>query len=77
MKKNYKMKDQCPACGSKNLLTLGLDQLCCDCEWENSFELVRLGYMDAPFASANHHLAPVEGEMVEVSSKDQITEKTA
>lgn len=55
MEKTYKTKSHCPACGSKEILTLGLDQLCCACDWENSFELVKLGYMDTPTLAASHH----------------------
>lgn len=36
----------CPACGSKDIHTLGFDQICIDCDWTNSQLLVDLGQMD-------------------------------
>lgn len=39
-------QSKCRSCGSKNLLTISLDQLCCDCDWSNSKMLVDLGQMD-------------------------------
>jgi len=41
-----KTQIKCPDCGSKEILTLGLDQMCCDCDWDNSSLLVELGQMD-------------------------------
>lgn len=43
------MKEKCPKCGSKEILSLGLDQMCCDCDWDNSLMLVQLGQLDDPF----------------------------
>lgn len=42
-------KGKCPKCGSKEILTLGLDQMCCDCDWDNSRLLVELGQLDNIF----------------------------
>lgn len=55
MKKTFKTKSCCPACGSKKIITLGLDQLCCSCDWDNSFALVKWGFMDSPTLAASHH----------------------
>lgn len=42
-------KDKCPKCGSIEIVTMGLDQMCCDCDWDNSLLLVQLGQLDNPF----------------------------
>ena len=42
-------KEKCPKCGSKEILTLGMDQMCCDCDWDNSHWLVELGQLDNIF----------------------------
>lgn len=42
-------KEKCPKCGSKEILTLGMDQMCCDCDWDNSRWLVELGQLDNIF----------------------------
>jgi hypothetical protein len=42
-------KGKCPKCGSKEILTLGLDQMCFDCVWDNSLMLVQLGQLDNLF----------------------------
>ncbi|MBK9324486.1 MAG: hypothetical protein IPM97_16320 [Bdellovibrionaceae bacterium] len=42
-------KEKCPKCGSKEILTLGMDQMCCDCDWDNSHWLVDLGQLDNIF----------------------------
>ncbi len=39
-------KTKCPACGSNELHTQGLDQICLDCDWTNSRLLVDLGQLD-------------------------------
>ena len=45
-------KKNCPSCGSKEILTLGLDQMCCACDWDNSLLLVKLGQLDSLFEAA-------------------------
>lgn len=45
VRKDHK-KSNCPKCGSDEILTLGLDQMCCDCDWDNSLLLVKLGQLD-------------------------------
>ena len=53
-------KEKCPGCGSHNLLTMGLDQLCCECDWSNSKMLVDLGQLDRMGkAFIEHYIAPV------------------
>ena len=47
IEQKYK-KEKCPKCGSKKILTLGFDQMCCECDWDNSFLLVQLGQLDDP-----------------------------
>ena len=44
--KSSHQRSTCPACGSKDLHTQGLDQICLDCDWTNSKLLVDLGQMD-------------------------------
>ncbi|MBN8542380.1 MAG: hypothetical protein J0L82_18460 [Deltaproteobacteria bacterium] len=39
-------KEKCPRCGSKEILTIGWDQMCCACDWDNSRMLVNLGQLD-------------------------------
>lgn len=41
MKVNLKTK--CPFCGSKEIHTLGFDQLCLNCDWINALDLVVSG----------------------------------
>ena len=48
-------KEKCPKCGSAEILTIGLDQMCCECDWDNSFLLVQLGQMDNPFQAVRQH----------------------
>lgn len=48
-------KEICPSCGSKHIHTHGLDQLCLDCSWDNTFLLVQLGQMDNPKIAAFEH----------------------
>lgn len=45
-------KHHCPKCGSKEILTLGIDQMCTECDWDNSLLLVQLGQLDNPFKAA-------------------------
>lgn len=44
MKVNLKTK--CPCCGSKEIHTLGLDQLCLNCDWINALDLVVTGHFE-------------------------------
>ena len=51
-KANHK---NCRSCGSTNLISTGLDQLCCDCDWHTCFEYVDRGYMNnLHFAHSEH-----------------------
>lgn len=36
----------CRLCGSDNLLSVGVDQFCCQCDWHTCFEYVDKGYMN-------------------------------
>lgn len=40
-------KTKCPCCGSKEIITLGFDQFCLDCNWDNSFEQVQSGSFES------------------------------
>lgn len=44
--KSSHKKTRCPSCGSKDIHTDGLDQLCLDCDWSNARMLVDLGQLD-------------------------------
>lgn len=44
MKVNPKTK--CPCCGSKEIHTLGLDQICLNCDWINALDLVATGQFE-------------------------------
>jgi len=46
-------KGKCPKCGAKEILTVGVDQMCCDCDWDNSRLLVGLGQFDNFFEAAH------------------------
>lgn len=39
-------RKKCPCCGSKKIHTMGFDQLCLDCDWMNSMELVCAGQFE-------------------------------
>lgn len=47
-----KMKSKCPGCGSKAIHTQAFDQMCLDCEWDNSLLLVNRGQLDNPFRAS-------------------------
>lgn len=49
-------KTKCPCCASKEILTMGFDQICLDCNWTNSLMLVELGQLDNPFQAAQHFI---------------------
>ena len=36
----------CRNCGSTNLISVGVDQFCCACDWHTAFEYVDKGYMN-------------------------------
>ena len=44
MKVNLKTK--CPCCGSKEIHTLGFDQICLNCDWINALDLVVTGQFE-------------------------------
>lgn len=44
-KKKFNYKN-CRHCGSDNLISVGVDQLCCDCDWNTALEYVQKGYMN-------------------------------
>lgn len=46
-------KATCPSCGSQHIHTQSLDQLCLDCDWDNSRLLVDLGQMDSLVLAAH------------------------
>lgn len=57
-KKSRNKKTQhknCRACGSKNLLTAGPDQFCCECDWNTCFEYVAKGYMNNLMYAYSEH----------------------
>lgn len=51
--KSTHQKTKCPACGSKELHTQALDQICLDCDWTNSRMLVDLGQLDKLILAAH------------------------
>lgn len=44
--KSTHKKKNCPVCGSMDLYTQDLDQICLDCDWTNAKLLVDLGQLD-------------------------------
>lgn len=65
-KKKKAQHKNCRQCGSKNLLTSGPDQFCCDCDWHSCFEYVDKGYMN------NLHFAYCEHFPKEKSQKKKV-----
>ncbi len=50
-------RTECPKCRSKNLLSDGPDQFCCDCDWDTCLEYVEKGLMNNLEISAWEHFA--------------------
>ncbi len=48
------LKTKCPCCGSKEIHTLGLDQLCLNCDWINSLDLVVSGQFAEELEALEH-----------------------
>ncbi|HEY8270664.1 MAG TPA: hypothetical protein VIG33_07220 [Pseudobdellovibrionaceae bacterium] len=68
-------KEKCPKCGSKEILTLGLDQMCCDCDWDNTLLLVNLGQMDQPrLAAYEQFVKPKSFESLKSKTSTEATE---
>ena len=66
-------KTKCPCCGSKEIFTLGLDQLCLDCPWENSLLLVQLGQMDHPkLAALEQFVLPITFESLKQREENHL-----
>lgn len=54
--RNKKVRHKnCRHCGSKNLLTAGPDQFCCECDWNTCFEYVTKGYMNNLMYAYSEH----------------------
>lgn len=71
--KSEHKKEICPSCGSKQIYTHGFDQLCLDCNWDNTFLLVQLGQMDNPkIAAFEHFVQPKTFESLQ-KRKSKIT----
>lgn len=66
-KKKKSQHKNCRQCGSKNLLSSGPDQFCCDCDWHSCFEYVDKGYMN------NLHFAYCEHFPKAKSQKNMVT----
>lgn len=47
----------CKQCGSKNLITAGPDQFCCECDWNTCFEYVTKGYMNNLMYAYSEHFS--------------------
>lgn len=67
-------KEKCPRCGSKKILTLGWDQMCCVCDWDNSRLLVNLGQLDNPFEAVKQQFGHCAG--FETVSNNEIEKQT-
>ncbi len=63
-------KEKCPRCGSMKILTLGWDQMCCVCDWDNSRLLVNLGQLDNPFEAVKQQFG--NGVGFEIAADDEI-----
>ncbi len=67
-KKKKISHSKCRGCGSSSLVTAGLDQFCCDCDWHTGIEYVDKGYFNNLQAAHREHFprknlcpkAPVE-----------------
>ena len=66
-KLKFKKHCKCPNCGGKSLLLLGVDQLCMNCDWMNSVELVDAGHMDSLFGAFKRQF----GSKCEIQMIDQ------
>ncbi len=54
-RKKLPRRTNCRQCGSKELLTLGPDQFCCDCSWDTCKEYVEAGLMNNLVVSYKEH----------------------
>lgn len=64
--KSTHKRSTCPTCGSQDIHTQGLDQICLDCDWTNSRLLVDLGQMDQLVRAAiQHFVDPLSFEDLE------------
>jgi len=61
--KRNPLKASCPACGSRELLTVFPDQFCHDCDWDSVFAYVESGKLnDLNQAYFEHFILPkIEG----------------
>jgi hypothetical protein len=75
--KRPKLKRQthCPKCKSKDLLTQGPDQFCCDCDWDTCFEYVEMGLMNNLEAAAREHYAGLSQKKSQQTSEQQPPQK--
>lgn len=70
MKKYLEVKrSECPICNSKNLYTMGIDQMCCDCDWNNFELLVNMGQMDNLSRAFQQHFGSKPEETLDVQNK--------
>ena len=49
---------KCPGCGCKDLLVMGADFLCIDCDWSNAKILIDEGRMDSVESAFKEHFNP-------------------
>jgi hypothetical protein len=77
MKVNLKIK--CPCCGSKEIHTLGLNQLCLNCDWINALDLVVSGQFEEELEDLEHPQEVSEEALMEsnFSHETQAQTRTA
>ena len=62
-RKSLPVRVSCPKCRSKRLLNEGMDQFCCDCDWDTCIEYVELGLMNnLEVAFKEHFLKPARDQ---------------
>lgn len=71
-RKSLQKRSCCPKCRSTNLLNEGMDQLCCDCDWDTCAEYVERGLMNNLSLAFREHF-PAQGKIAE----DANLERTA
>lgn len=70
--KSTHKKTKCPACGSKDLHTQALDQICLDCDWTNSRLLVDLGQLDQMVLAAHcQFVSPLSFDDLQILESQQ------
>ncbi len=77
LNKNHKRKrktwTKCPSCGHEDLLVMGADFLCLDCDWSNARMLIDQGRMDSLESAFKEHFNPRVQVRIQRAPGQQIT----